>query len=200
MADQTFVYRGLLREKIFLQLEIEAAVVENLRHFAGAAQCFLRAVHADQSGQLAAETGRQGDKPFVAFAQQLPVDPGFVIKPFPVAGGKQVAEISVAGKVLTEQKQVMGGIRGTAGARFVEARTGCDIDLTADDRLDAGLARLEIEFDGAEHVAVVGNRQRRHAVFARPLDEIGYFYGSVEEAVLAMQVQVNEIGMFHKDR
>ena len=54
---------------------------------------------------------------------------------------------------------VPGGVRGEVG-------------LHADDRLDPGGVGLPVEVVGAEDVAVVGHRQRRHAHLGGPLEQL----------------------------
>ena len=56
-------------------------------------------------------------------------------------------------------------------ALFFEPTPRSNIDLAADDGLDPMLHSLLIKFDGAKHVAMIGHRQRGHAVRADPLDE-----------------------------
>ena len=42
-----------------------------------------------------------------------------------------------------------------------EAAGRRDVNLAADDRLDAVALGLAVKFDGAEHVAMIGHRHRR---------------------------------------
>jgi hypothetical protein len=46
--------------------------------------------------------------------------------------------------------------------RAIAALAGREIDLASDDRLDPGRLCLLIELDRAEHVAVIGHRDRFH--------------------------------------
>ena len=59
-----------------------------------------------------------------------------------------------------------------AGA-LAARRAGRDVGLGADDRLDAGRGRLLPEVVGAEVVAVVGDRDRRHPLLDRGLHQVG---------------------------
>ncbi len=192
------VDRGLLGDEVLLQLEEEAVVVEDLRHLPGAALGLLRAVEQQQGGDLPTETGSQRDEPLVVLAQQFPVDARPVVEPFPVSGRDQVAEVAVADGVLAEQEQMVGSFRGTPGVGLLETGAGSDVDLAADDRLDPRPPSLAVELQGAEHVAVVGDRQGRHAELFGLLHQIADLDGPVEEAVLAVQVQMDEVRMFHR--
>ena len=69
---------------------------------------------------------------------------------------------------------------------------GGDVGLEADDRLHAGpLGRL-VELVGAEEVAVVGHRDRRHAHLGRALEQVADARGAVEHRVLGVDVEVDE--------
>ena len=75
-----------------------------------------------------------------------------------------------------------------------------DVDLAADDRLDAGpLRRLE-QLHGARHRPVIGERHSRHLELGGPLDEVGDPARTVEDRVLGVDVKVNERCVGHAER
>ena len=63
-----------------------------------------------------------------------------------------------------------------------------DIELAAEDRLDADLARLLVELDRTGERAVIGERNRRHLELGRPGGEPGYATRPVEDRVLGVDV------------
>ena len=67
-----------------------------------------------------------------------------------------------------------------------------DVRLAAEDRLDAGLARLAVELDRAGERAVVGERDRGHLEPRRLLHEGRDAARAVEDRVLRVDVQVDE--------
>src|SRR6266849_3774839 len=82
-------------------------------------------------------------------------------------------------------------------AFLLEPTARRDIDFAADDGLDAMAHRLAVKFHGAEHVAVIGHRDRR---LLQRLDALKQFIDlvrAVEEAVFGMTVKVNETRMLH---
>jgi hypothetical protein len=79
--------------------------------------------------------------------------------------------------------------------RALLASAGRDVELAADDRLDPRLLRGEVEVDATEEVAVVGERDRRKAKLARAVDQLLELRGAVEEAVLRVNVEVDELGV-----
>ena len=72
-----------------------------------------------------------------------------------------------------------------------------DVDLAADDRLDALLAGLAVELDRAGERAVVGERDGRHLELGRARCERRDAARPVEDRVLGVDVQVDEVGLGH---
>ena len=90
------------------------------------------------------------------------VDPGLVVKAFHVAEGNQLAEIAVTLSVHRQENQMVVVFLGSLVDAFLLEPAGWrDIDLAADDRLDALFHRLTVKFNGAEHVAMVGHSHGR---------------------------------------
>jgi len=71
------------------------------------------------------------------------------------------------------------------------------VRFAADNRLDPGPLRLDVELDGTEHVAVIGDCQRRHLVLVGQLDYGVEPTGAVKQRILAVRVQMDEIGVLH---
>ena len=92
---------------------------------------------------------------------------------------------------------VVGGEQGEVGValRLGVAILG-DVDLAADDRLDACPLRVLEELNGARHRAVVGEADRRHLELGGAGDEVGDPAGPVENRVLGVDVQ-DEGGLRH---
>jgi len=73
---------------------------------------------------------------------------------------------------------------GTLLRAFLFAAARGHVRLDADDRLDLGLLAGFIKFNRAEHVAVVGQRRRRHVALLRRVDEIFDAARAVQQAVV----------------
>jgi hypothetical protein len=69
---------------------------------------------------------------------------------------------------------------------------GRDVHLAADDRLHPGRHRRLVELHRAEHVAVVGHRDRRHAEGLHAGDEVGDLIRAVQQRILGVEVEVGE--------
>ena len=85
-------------------------------------------------------------------------------------------------------------IRGFARRAALRAAVaGRDVHLAAEDRLDAALSRLVVEGDRREHVAVLGDGQRRHLQLDRAVEQLLDPARAVEQRVLRVQMQVDEV-------
>jgi hypothetical protein len=71
------------------------------------------------------------------------------------------------------------------------------VQLGAEDGLDAGLLRSQVEIDATEEVAVVGEGDGRKLEVLRLLHQLLELGGAVEEAVLGVDVQMDEFGVLH---
>ena len=56
------------------------------------------------------------------------------------------------------------------------------------------LARLVVEDDRREHVAVLGDRHRRHLQLHRLVEQLLDPAGAVEQRVLGVQMEMDEVG------
>ena len=63
--------------------------------------------------------------------------------------------------------------------------------------LIAGCLAFEEELHRAEHVAVIGNRHRGHAIFLGFGNEIVKTDGTVEERVLGVEMKMDELRLGH---
>ena len=73
-----------------------------------------------------------------------------------------------------------------------------DVELAADQRLDAVLLGLAHELDRAGERAVVGERDRRHLELRRPGREPRDAARPVEDRVLGVDVEMDEAGLSHR--
>ena len=89
---------------------------------------------------------------------------------------------------------VVGGLRRGAPADRppVAARARRQVGLHADDRLDPGRGGLPVELIGAVHVAVISDRDGRHALALAGGDEVAQPGRPVQHGVLGVNMQVRE--------
>ena len=139
---------------------------------------------------LAGQAGGQADQALVVLLQGLEIHPGLPVKALCKAGGHNFHQVPVAGIVLGQENQVVVSL--VVDPLPIEAAARGDINLAADDRVDALFLRFLIEFDAAVHDPVVRDSGR--------ILPVGYDLGDivfdavrpVEQGIGRMGVQVNE--------
>ena len=158
-AQQALVDDRLLADAVVLKLKIEAVGAKYIRECQGICLCIVVLAVAQPAGDLASKTRRERNKSLGVRAQQLKVDAGLDVEALGKRLGDHVGEVAVALLVLAQKDEVAR--LGVKLVLLVKARAGRDVDLAADDGLDAlGLARA-VEVDRAVHHAVVGHGDRR---------------------------------------
>ena len=75
---------------------------------------------------------------------------------------------------------------------------GSQVGLAADDGFDPGFTRRGIELDRTEHVAVIGDRNGWHVELLRPSDQGVDSRRPVEQAVMRVNVEMNERRLGHR--
>jgi hypothetical protein len=149
---------------------------------------FVVAIRQQGFVDIAAQTSRERDQTLGVPRQQVFIDAGLVIKPFEVTGRDQLDQVAVAFLVLTQQHQVVVAI----GVALNVVTLLRDVYFAADYGMNAVLARLIIELDRSEQVAVVGHGDRRHLLLLRDFHQLRNFAGAVEQRVIGMAMKMNE--------
>ncbi len=127
------------------------------------------------------------------FFDEFLVDPRvFAIHALHIAQRSQFDQVLIPRLVLRQQYLVKAFILLILG-EYLPVPVAHDIEFTADDRLDLQGAVLILVFidlrdkgKGAEHIAVIGDCQRGHAVFHRFLIKALDRRGSVQQRKLGM--------------
>ncbi len=187
---QAAVDRRQLADLMRLQLKEEALRAEDLEvpvhQPLGVFRAPIRQGARDFAGQAAG-----GDDQAVAVSrQEIMIDARAIVETFQLGGAGKLQEISVAG-VVFRQEELMEGARVELRVPVAHAPRG-EVGFHAQDRLDARALGGAIEVDHAEHRAVIGQRQSRHAQFAGALHQVRDAAQAVEQRVFGMDVQVNK--------
>ena len=95
----------------------------------------------------------------------------------------QPGQLPIAGQRLAEQRDPCG--RG-ALAGFANPR------IDPDQRLHAGSQRLFVEFDHRKQIALVGERDRRHAGGRHRRHQLGHPNDPIDQGVFGVQAQMHE--------
>ena len=162
---------------------------------------FSYCAHAQVGLDLAGRAARRRDDVLGVLGEQLLVHAGLVVVALEAGQRAELEQPVHALGARREHRHVGVGaaardvvLAAVAPAHpgLVEPAAGGDVGLGADDRLDAVRRRLLPEVVGAEHVAVVGHRQRRHAELGGAGEQLVEARRAVEHGVLGVHVQVHE--------
>ncbi len=153
-------------------------------------------------------------RPLLCCASKIVVDSGLVIKPFEESRGDKLYEIFVAFSILAQQHKVIvpalprlgrrtrvpvGRIAMRVFAAVMPAALG-HIHFAADDRLHAARLRRLVKRLRSKQVAVIGDRNGRHLAPRRLIHDLFEVASSIQQAIVCVQMQVNESGIFHAER
>ena len=146
-----------------------------------------------RGGQRAREAGRQANQPLVVLAQQLEINARLDIKSLGKGQADHVNQIAVARHILTEQDQM--AVPLAVGIGLLVAGMGRDIDLTANNRMNALFLGGAVKVDDAVHDAVVGDGDGWLPELDRAVNQPLDAAGAVEQAVFTVYMQMRKI--FH---
>ncbi len=196
-AHQGFVDLRLRLDAVALQFEPEMLRAEQVAPSPGELERLGFAIRDDELRHLAREATRETGQPARVLREQLAVDARPEVVALEVRRRCELDEVLPTLRVTREQSQVVVTVSLGLAVRF-EARASRDVDLATEDRLHAAFLGGLVELDGAEEVAVVRERDRRLLVRLTRRDEIRDPVRPVEEAVLGVDVEVDEIGVGHR--
>ncbi len=195
--DERGLDGALVGEAVALQLDIEA-VAESGEQRIHARGGEMRLARRDDAVDRAVRAAGQRDQPV-----GMAVEPGeldvrrFVAGMVEEGAGIEVQQVAVAGLGGGEQhqpRQRLGAGRqaAAAGTHLVVLVAAIDGQRAADDRLDARPRHLFREFERAEHVVGVGERQRRLMVGLGELGEPRDRQRAFEQRIGRVKVEMDE--------
>ena len=127
------------------------------------------------------------------------VDARTIIEAVEIGGGGELEEVAETFLVAGEQRQVVGGVADATSGCAVGATSGSDVSFVTDDGLDAGFGALGVEVYGAKEVTVIGESEGTHAHVTSERYQSGHHAGAIQQAVVAVHVQMDEVFAVHGD-
>ena len=178
----------LLADAVIHDFNIEVLLAENILHFAHIRFRVVVAPLQQQLRQVAGQARGEANQPFAVLANQVVVNARAIIIAGQEALADQFHQVLIAGVVFTQEDEVaVLAVRGG----FVQP-VAADVDLAADDGLDARILHGGIEVDAAVHHAVVGDGTGGHAKRLDALDELWNAARAVQQGIFRVQMQVGE--------
>ena len=174
-----------------LELDEEVARVEAITELCERLAPRIGSLVEDLLRDVSAHARAQADDASAVLTQHFQIDAGLVVGGHSVdpTSAHQTHQVLVpllrAGQ---QQQMACFSVFGVATISRGKAH------LTAEDRFDVGGLTRADQLHRPEHVAVVGERDRRHAHLGDVLGELRNPNGPIEHRELAVHVQVNELG------
>ena len=202
-VDQLGIGLALLRQALVLQLDEQVVASEDVLEACRLLERTLIVAVEERLQHMTAEASRGGDDARGIPLEQLPVDTRLVVVALHEREAGELDQVVVARLVLGEQGQVVVELLAPLGvaARVVDpppprgplgAVVVRHVGLGTDDRLDPLRVALLVELEGAVHVSVIGDADRRLAVLDRLGHQVGQARRTVEHRVLGVDVEVGE--------
>src|SRR5437016_3814358 len=147
----------LLRQPLVLNFQIEIVFAENFPEISGSVSGgFILACH-QVFGNFPGKTAGKSDQSLAMIGKKFLADARLVIEAVPRSLGSDLDEILITLFIFGEHEQVVVSV--TFGRRPVIVFLA-DVELAADDRLDAGFLRLSCELDGSIDIAMIRHGDR----------------------------------------
>ena len=186
---QRLIHNFLLPNPMILQFQKVIALPENIEIFQRDLLRLLIGYIQNISGHLPCQTCARCNNAPAVFPQKLLIHARLIIKPFGKAIGNQLNQIMVALIIFCQKHQM---IIAAALALLCEARALRHINLTAENRLDAGLQCRLVKFHRTIHRTVVGDGNAVHPQLLYPLHKLLYLSRAVQKAVFRMNMKMRK--------
>ena len=178
---------ALFLETVILQLDKEAFLAKNLSQRTGIPPGERFISFKDWIRNRSAETRRGGDDAFVVLLEHLHIDAGAVVEAFEGGPGGELEQITIAGFVFRQKKQMIRIAIALRCFPFGEIR------LDADDRMQTSRRGGAVPVVGGVHHTVIGHGHVVHVQRLGPIDVLVDPPHTVEERILGVQMEVCEL-------
>ena len=191
--NQTTIGDALVLQTIRLDLQVVVILAKDLPVLTGRLDRALHILLADQVGDLATQTAGECDETLMMLLKQFFVHPRLVIEPFQIGLAHQLDQVLVSSTARGQEDEMIIVIMREVPLSGQPA-SWRQVRFAAEDGLDSPGLSLLIKLDRTEHIAVVRDGDRRHAEFFDLPDQRRNLIRAVQQAVLRMQVKVDELG------
>ncbi len=193
-AQQVGADLVLLLQALVLNLEEEILCAEELAEEAGSLARGVVLPFRQALGDFALQAAGKPDQPARVLGEKFLADARLVVEAVERRLGGDLHQVAVALVGLGEHDQVVVVI--AVGRRAVHAVVVllADVELAADDGLDAVLLGGIVEMQRAEDVAVVGDGDGRLPELGHARHELVDVAGAIEQRVIGVQVKMDKLG------
>ena len=190
-TEELLVQTTLLGESVILHLEEEAPLSKDFAVLPGEGSRMLPVINLQRACDLAVQAARESDEALSVPRQMVVVGTWLVVEPVEMCVGHDAAEVAIAGGARCEGDEVEWLLVGLP--LFVAHPTASDVRLDADDRLNPVLLCRLHKLHRAVEGAVVGEGDGVHPEALRLLHQRLQVAHAVEQAELAVDVEVRKV-------
>jgi hypothetical protein len=185
---------ALLGDAVVLDFDEEVFPAEDVDEPGGGLPGLLEAVVKQMLWHNRCQTTRESDQAAGVTGERLVIGARFIIKPFQVRVGHQFEQVLVALEVFREQAEVVVALAVLGPAVLFQTRLFGQINLAADQGLNAFAFGGIVELNGTEHVAMISEGHGLHAQGGGAVHQAIDPTGAVQQAVVGVDVEMDEIG------
>ena len=186
--QDTLVHDGLVPDTVVLKLQIKVVRSEDFAHLQSVVFCVFILPVPQHPGNFARQTRGQGDQPLAVLFQQRQINAGLDVKALRPGHGHHVAEVPVTLLVLTQQHQMAALSVELVDLLKPGASLWGDVDLAADDGLDALRLTSPVKVNDAVHDAVVRDGAGGLPQVLHDPGQVLDAAGTVQQAVFRMDM------------
>ncbi len=187
---------ALFFDAVIHQFDNEIFFAKYIDESAGGGTGFFVVTVSEETRDDCGETTGKADEPFTVCGKGLQVGAWVVVEALRVGAGDDFTEVLVARKVACEKTHMVGLLFCAFFFCFSQLVFENEVDLATKEGLNAVFFSLLEEAGEAIEYSVVGNGQCFHAEFGSTLAEAVRARASIKQAVVCVDVQVNEFAVF----
>ena len=183
----------LLSDPVVLDLDEVVLAAEDLHEPRGGLPGVLPAVVQEVLRHQRRKAPGEADQAPRELGERLQVGPRLVVEPLEMGVAHQLQQVLVALDVAGDEAQVEDAAALVAAALLFQTRALGEVEFAPDEGLDPLALGHRVKINRAEQIAVVGQGQGAHAELARPLGQLVDPAGPVQQAVVRMDMEMDEI-------
>jgi len=145
-------------------------------------------------GNLGGQTTGEPNESLGMACEGFEIGARLIVESFEMSVRNQLEQVLVSLEVFGQDAQMKVVFTVLGFSRFLETGAGRDVEFATDEGFEVGGFRGVKKLDRAEEIAVISQGYGGHAELFGAGHETVDFAGAVQQAVVGMDVEVDEIG------
>ena len=182
------IHDRLFRNSMVLKFQKEIPLSENLLITKRCLSSFVVKSSKQIFLNLSRKARAECNDSLVILLQNLIIHPRFIVVTLCKSAGHDLHQIGVSRIIFGKQHQMIVSVFIPPHRFFIKAGTGSNIDLASQHRINPCSTRGTVEFNDAEHHAVICDRSGCHAKFFHSVHIFFDLIGTVQQTVFCMDM------------